>query len=61
MKIELQERTDHKGEKTFWILSNGSAEIPIYYDEEEARKAYNSYLEFYKNPPLPKILESIIL
>jgi hypothetical protein len=58
MTIELQERTDHKGELTYWIMVNGSAEIPIYRDRQEAIENYNKYILFYKNPPKPVILAS---
>jgi hypothetical protein len=59
MKIELQEKPDHRGVTYYWIYVNGSPEIPIYRDEDEARIAYNQIVEFHKNPPEPKVLESI--
>lgn len=61
MKLELQERIDHKGDITFWILCDGYAEIPIYRDRKEAEAAFKSTLEFYKNPPEQKILMSEII
>jgi len=61
MTLELQERTDHNGEVTYWIMKNGMAEIPIYRDRDIAEKNFKNIVDFYKSPTPIKVLATEIV